>query len=137
MNHIKQPLRIALLSISMLIVWNPATLSAGCGGGSCGPKRGGGGGGYNHGAWLKQQRERAARRTERLLRIEILNEYMDPIDTNNDGSISRDEFVAYEGSDSAQDRFDEANKNGDRYLTKSEIAKMIDIDEEISKRKKS
>ena len=137
MKKTKQPLRIALLSISALLVLYPTDLHAGCGGGGCGFKRssGGGGGGYNHGAWLKQKKERADRRAERVLRLEILSEYMDPIDKNNDGSISLSEFIDAEGSSSAKERSDAANKNGDRYLTKSEVAKMIGLEEQLKNRK--
>ena len=108
-----------------------------CGGGGCSSNKrsGGGGGGFNYGLYLKQKKARADRRTEKLLRLEILSEYMDPLDKNNDGSLTLDEFAAGEKSSGVKARFDAANKNGDRYLTKTEIAKMIDLEAQMKNHK--
>jgi hypothetical protein len=53
---------------------------------------------------------------------------MDEKDTNHDGSLSRDEYLAGEADPAAASKkFDKFNKNGDRALSKSEIAAMLGL----------
>ena len=49
-------------------------------------------------------------------------------DGNNDGSLTLDEYLSDEADkEAATKAFNEANKNGDRYLTKSEISDMLGL----------
>lgn len=68
---------------------------------------------------------------------DAINAYLEPKDTNHDGSISLQEFIADESDkESATKKFEEANKNGDRALTKDEIAVMLGADKDLAAAKK-
>lgn len=61
-----------------------------------------------------------------------LKSFMEDIDKNRDGSLSRDEYLESQtDKEAAGKTFDTANKNGDRALTKTEIGEMIGIDKEL------
>jgi len=61
-----------------------------------------------------------------------LKSYMESRDKNNDGSLTKDEYMESEtDKEAAGKAFDAANKNGDRSLTKTEIGEMIGIDKEL------
>lgn len=67
---------------------------------------------------------------------EAIKAFMEPIDKNRDGSLSKAEFIADEDDkEAAVERFDEANKNGDRSLSKSEISDMLGLGQEVEKLK--
>lgn len=75
-------------------------------------------------AQVKREKERKAR-DEKNKKI---NDFLDGVDANHDGSVSRDEFTAGESNkEKALEKFKEANKNGDSSLTKSEIADMLGL----------
>ena len=57
-----------------------------------------------------------------------VEDYLKEKDTNHDGSLSLDEYLVGEGdAASATKKFDEANKNHDRYLSKAEISDMLGL----------
>ncbi len=57
-----------------------------------------------------------------------VKEILDAKDKNNDGSLSLDEFLTGEtDTAAATEKFNAANKNGDRFLSKGEIADMLDL----------
>ena len=70
----------------------------------------------------RKEKERAERKEQR----DKLGAFMKPRDANKDGSLSKDEFLAVE-SDRAggEEKFKRFNKNGDRFLSKSEIQAML------------
>ncbi|MEK7951814.1 hypothetical protein [Luteolibacter soli] len=72
----------------------------------------------------REAEEKKAREKKR----DAIQEYMHRKDSNKDGSLSRDEFVAGEtDQDAAGKKFDQYNKNGDRSLSKSEIEEMLGL----------
>ena len=74
----------------------------------------------------KKELEKA--RADREKRTKGVQEFMKTKDTNHDGSLSREEYCAGESDAAAAGKkFDEANKNGDRALSKSKIAVMLGL----------
>ncbi len=91
-----------------------------------------GGGGFNEQARRaaireaqKRKAERLKKRKQRAAKREKIDRFMEPIDKNNDNSISEEEFLA-ENPD-GKSKFDQYNKNKDGYLTKSEIEDMLGL----------
>ena len=75
---------------------------------------------------------REARKKDR----EAIKTFLSTKDKNKDGSLSRDEFLSDEADkEAAGARFDGANKNGDRALSKSEISDMLGLGKEVEKLK--
>ena len=65
---------------------------------------------------------------ERDKKREAIDDYLKDRDGNHDGSLSLDEFLVGEGDvAAATKKFDEANKNHDRYLSKGEISDMLGL----------
>ncbi len=63
-----------------------------------------------------------------------LKSYMEGRDKNHDNSLSREEFLAAEtDKGTALKAYNEANKNGDRALTKTEVAAMLGLDKQLEK----
>lgn len=57
-----------------------------------------------------------------------MNAVLDPKDQNKDNQLTKDEFIVGEtNAAAAAAKFDEANTNSDRVLTKSEIKKMLGL----------
>ena len=84
----------------------------------------------------KEAREKLkeARAKER----EMIKDFLEPKDRNKDGSLTREEFLSDEtDKEEAGKRFDEANKNGDRALSRAEISEMIGAGEEVKKLKQA
>lgn len=82
----------------------------------------------NNKAAQKKKEEREKKRAESARKREALKDYMDPLDKNNDGSLTIDEFLAGEDSkEEGMKKFERYNKNGDRSLTKSEIEAMLGL----------
>lgn len=74
------------------------------------------------------QEKREKERKERAEKNKKIKNFLDGVDTNHDGSISRAEFIAGESNkEEALKKFEEANKNRDSSLTKSEIADMLGL----------
>jgi hypothetical protein len=73
----------------------------------------------------ERKAERLKKRKQRAAKREKIDRFMEPIDKNNDNSISEEEFLA-ENPD-GKSKFDQYNKNKDGYLTKSEIEDMLGL----------
>lgn len=72
----------------------------------------------------RKEKERAAKKKER----EEIDSFMEPRDTNHDGSLSREEFLSEEKDKAdGEAKFDQFNKNKDRYLSKGEIEEMLGL----------
>ena len=70
----------------------------------------------------REQKERAKRKKQR----DELSAFMKPLDANKDGSLSKDEFLSGQADKAAgEKKFDQHNKNGDRFLSKSEVQELI------------
>lgn len=69
-----------------------------------------------------KEAEKKKEKEERARKRDAIEAIMGPKDKNRDGSLTKDEYLADESDkEAAGKRFDQYNKNGDRYLTKSEI----------------
>lgn len=67
---------------------------------------------------------------------EAIKDFLETKDKNKDGSLTKDEFISDEDDkEAAGKKFDEANKNGDRALSKSEISDMLGLGAEVEKLK--
>ena len=76
----------------------------------------------------KKDAEREKKRAESAKKRKSINDFMDPLDKNNDGSLTLDEFLEGEtDKEAGKKKFDRYNKNGDRSLTKGEIEAMLDL----------
>jgi membrane protein involved in colicin uptake len=70
----------------------------------------------------REEKERAQRKKQR----DELSAFIKPLDANKDGSLSKDEFLSGQTDKAAGvKKFDQHNKNGDRFLSKSEVQEMI------------
>lgn len=85
----------------------------------------------NNQAQKKAQQEEAKKKKERAERSDKrdkIDDYLKDRDGNNDGSLSLDEFLVGEGDvAAATKKFNDANKNHDRYLSKGEISDMLGL----------
>lgn len=105
---------IYLLSALMLI----ATAEA---------KKNGGNRGNNEKA-KQEQKEKQEKKDARDKKREAVDKVLDAKDGNNDGSLTLDEYLTGESDvEAATKDFNDSNKNGDRYLTKAEIADMLGL----------
>jgi Ca2+-binding EF-hand superfamily protein len=107
-----KPIKIlGLLALSLCLLSPPAEA------------KGGGGA-----AAKKKKEEREKKRKENAEKRDALEDYMSGVDKNKDGSLTFEEFISGE-SDAAEGKrkFDRFNKNGDRYLTKTEILEMLGL----------
>lgn len=76
----------------------------------------------------EKQKELQKKRDERTKKNKAVMDFMKTKDTNHDGSLTKAEYIIGEGdAATAGKAFDEANKNGDRALSKSEIADMLGL----------
>ena len=76
----------------------------------------------------KKEAERKKKREERDARNKAIKDFMEGKDANKDGTLTMDEYLAGEtDKDAALKKFQQHNKNGDRSLTKSEIADMLGL----------
>lgn len=67
-------------------------------------------------------------KAERDRKRGAVKELLDSKDTNHDGSLTKDEYIAGEAdADAAGKRFDQFNKNKDRYLQKEEIEALLGL----------
>ncbi len=70
--------------------------------------------------------EKKMKKEERDKQRKEVEEVLEAKDSNNDGSLTRDEYLTGEADvKAASERFDEYNKNRDRYLSKGEIANSL------------
>lgn len=76
----------------------------------------------------KKKEERKKKREESAKKRESIKDYMEPLDKNNDGSLTIDEFLAGEDNkEEGMKKFERYNKNGDRSLTRTEIEEMLGL----------
>lgn len=76
----------------------------------------------------EKEEEKKRKREENENRRNALDEFIKPRDKNKDGSLTLDEFLNVEiDKDAAKKKFEQYNENGDRYLTRSEIASMLGL----------
>ena len=76
----------------------------------------------------ERKKEKLAERAERTEKREAVEAVLDVKDKNGDGSLTLDEFLIGETDvEAANARFDEFNKNGDRYLSKKEIEATLGL----------
>jgi len=72
----------------------------------------------NKAAEAQRKKEKEARDKKR----EAIDNILKPKDKNNDGSLTKEEYLNGEADQAAASRrFDSLNTNGDRYLTRSEL----------------
>lgn len=87
--------------------------------------------GNNQDANKRAQQDKAKKKIEKEERDkkrETIVDYLKDKDTNHDGSLTLEEFLTGEGdAATATKKFDEANKNHDRYLSKGEISDMLGL----------
>jgi hypothetical protein len=70
----------------------------------------------------RENKQEQKEREERQRQNEAVRKVLESKDGNHDGSLTRDEYLLGEADKEAAGRkFDSANKNGDRFLSKSEI----------------
>lgn len=87
----------------------------------------------NRNKWLQEQakKEEARKKKEKAEREHRRNgieKFLEPRDANKDGSLTKDEFLSGEqDKEEGAKRFDKFNKNGDRFLAKSEIQDMLGL----------
>ena len=82
----------------------------------------------NNAAQQKKEAEKKKKREEREARADAINNFLKKKDANNDGTVTMDEYLADEtDKEAALKKFQENNKNGDRSLTKSEIADLLGL----------
>ncbi len=76
----------------------------------------------------KKEEERKKKREERETRNKAIKDFMEGKDANKDGTLSIDEYLTGEtDKEAAMKKFQEHNKNGDRSLTKAEIADLLGL----------
>lgn len=81
-----------------------------------------------------KEKERLEIKEARDKERDAVKGYLEGRDKNKDGSLTREEFIADEEDKAAAGaKFDEANKNKDRSLSKSEIAEMLGVAGEAEK----
>ena len=82
----------------------------------------------NKGQAAKKEEERKKKREEREARNKAIKDFMEGKDANKDGTLSIDEYLTGEtDKEGAMKKFQQHNKNGDRSLTKAEIADMLGL----------
>lgn len=90
--------------------------------------RRGGNGGRETKEDKEERKKEEAEKKERERKRQAIQDYLRKKDSNKDGSLSRDEFLATESDkESAGKKFDQYNKNGDRSLSKSEIEELLGL----------
>ncbi len=74
----------------------------------------------------KAEQEKQERARQREERREAVKDFLADRDKNGDGSLTREEFLSgAQNKENGNQEFDAYNKNGDRYLTKSEIEALL------------
>lgn len=74
----------------------------------------------------KEKARKEKERAEKKQKRDELGAFMKPRDANKDGSLSKEEFLTGESDKAAgEQKFNQFNKNGDRFLSKSEIQSLL------------
>jgi Flp pilus assembly protein TadB len=76
----------------------------------------------------QEEQQKKKEKAERERKRDAVNDYLDKKDKNEDGMVTRDEHLAGEvDQEVAGRKFDAANKNRDRSLTRSEIENLLGL----------
>jgi hypothetical protein len=76
----------------------------------------------------KEQQEKKEEKAKREKTRLAVKEILDVKDKNNDGSLSLDEYLIGESdAEGAKTKFTKININGDRYISKGELEKSLDM----------
>ncbi len=76
----------------------------------------------------RKDKEKKDKKDAKDKKCTAVKEILDSKDKNNDGSLSLDEFLTGETeAAAATEKFNAANKNGDRFLSRGEIADMLGL----------
>jgi hypothetical protein len=115
--------KILNLIICSMLLAIPVHAKCGGGGKKCG---GGGGGGKARVSNTGPSSATLKRRAEREVEQNTISSYLNKIDEDKNGSVSMKEFTSGSGGGD-EAKFKDADKNRDRSLTKTEIAKMLGL----------
>lgn len=76
----------------------------------------------------EKQKQKEADKAARGNKRKAVQEVMEAKDKNHDGSLSKEEYLAgEEDQEAAAKKFDEFNKNKDRFLSKGELAASLGL----------
>ena len=76
----------------------------------------------------QEEQQEKKEKAERERKREAIDEYLEKKDKNSDGMVTRDEHLEGESDkNAAGKKFDEANKNRELSMTKSEIADLLGL----------
>ncbi len=76
----------------------------------------------------EKEKQKKLEKEARDKKRDAVKAVLDAKDKNHDGSLTRDEYLTGEtDADAAGKRFDQFNKNGDRYMTKDEIETSLGL----------
>jgi len=85
-------------------------------------------GGANNAKAQQEAKEKAAKHAENDKKREAVNGLLKEKDKNDDGTLSKDEYMAGEADAAAAGaKWDQFNKNGDRQLSRKEIEEMLGL----------
>lgn len=74
----------------------------------------------------QEEKKEEKEREERKRHSEAVKKLLEEKDANKDGSLTRDEYLLGEADkEAAGKKFDAANKNGDRQLSRTEIEALL------------
>ena len=75
-----------------------------------------------------EEKQEQKEKRERDRKHDAVDAFLETWDTDHDGSLTRDEYLVGEPDKAAGGKkFDQANKNGDRYLMRSEIEELLGL----------
>ena len=116
-----KPLVITAISLSM-IVSAEARKKEGQDGGAPPPQ------GQPQNPAQEKQKQKEADKAARDSKRKAVQEVMEAKDKNHDGSLSKEEYLAGEANqEDAGKKFDEFNKNKDRFLSKGELIALLGL----------
>lgn len=76
----------------------------------------------------QEEAQKKKDKEDREKKREAIDKLLEAKDTNHDGSLSLDEYTAKESDiAAATKKFDEFNKNHDRYLSKMEMGELLGL----------
>ena len=76
----------------------------------------------------KAKQAEVQKKKEKDNKREAINKVMEAKDKNDDGSLTKDEFLTGEADqEDASKRFDQFNKNGDRSLSRTELEDSLGL----------
>jgi hypothetical protein len=76
----------------------------------------------------EKQKQKEADKAARESKRKAVQQALEAKDKNHDGSLSKEEYITGEAdAEAATKKFDEFNKNKDRFLSKGELADSLDL----------